>query len=375
MGSIANGWNWVSQVARNTTEQVTEQIKNVDLDSVKSTVEKTTSVGWSMAADYLTKAKDVVGEKYSTFVTQTPSLSTIVGNNLQPSKMPGVGSNNYGYNQNQGPPLGNPQRTTSDTRWDDWDEPENQRSRNPVGSSGNWNRDSGYDQESSNSGYERDISGNSSASNSGSREIRNPYRSNYGDDNDNMSSSQPVYNRRNMPNNYPSSSSQANPNVKSYPNRERSPSPNSNPPTQKNNYYDNPNNDNNSFSNSSKSGGFPNTSQNQYIPSSTLSRSQNISKSNPPDNNKPTQQNRKNSTNDGWDEWDDSFSGNKGKDNRAPTTTKNNTKPVSSAWNDDNDSFTSGNNQVNTKAAPITSKNTSKPVTSGWDDDNDFADF
>jgi hypothetical protein len=114
----------------------------------------------------------------------------------------------------------------------------------------------------------------------------------------------------------------------------------------KNNYYDNPNNDNN-FSNQSKSSGFPNTTktyQNQNIPSSTLSRSQNVpAKTNIPD--KSTPQNR-NQGNDAWDEWDSSF------------TSGNNNKPI------------------NTKPPnPITSKNTSKPVTSGWDDDNDFTDF
>jgi hypothetical protein len=294
-----------------------------------------------MATDYLSKAKDVVGEKYSSIVTQTPSLSTIVGNNLQPSKMPGVGSSNYGRNQNpnQGYPSGNQQRTNSDTRWDDWDEPENQRPQNPVGSSGNWNRDSGY-QESSNSGYERDISGNSSVSNSGSREIRNPYRPNYGDDN--MSTSLPVQNRRNMPTSSVSST-QAYPNGKGYSSdrnydRERSPSPDINPPTQKNNYYDPY--DNNSFSNQSKSSGFPNTNQNLNPPSSTLSRSHNIpARSNNPDKSVPQNRNQVNS--DGWDEWDNSFTGNtQGKDTRAPIPTKNTSKPVSSGWDDNDDDFT-----------------------------------
>lgn len=117
LGSLASGLSWVSQVAQTTSKTVTDQIKNVDLDTVKSTLSQTTSVGWSLASDYISKAKDVVGEKYSTLITQAPVLTSIVGSNLQPSSMPGVGSNSWSSGNNRN----NLSNERSDIRWEDWD--------------------------------------------------------------------------------------------------------------------------------------------------------------------------------------------------------------------------------------------------------------
>jgi len=63
----------------------------VDLQTVKTTVQDTTTMGWDLATDYLSKAKDIVGEQYNNLVNN-PNLA-IVGTNLQPTgNMPSLGS-------------------------------------------------------------------------------------------------------------------------------------------------------------------------------------------------------------------------------------------------------------------------------------------